>query len=122
MPKVYALPGADATTGRTHYQSFVGPKTINANPQKPLSFAQITDGTSNTVVVAEAIQPVEWTKPDDIVVNPSQPIVLGAPTSAAPTTPVLFADGAVRPLPRLFDQKMLRSLIDPADGMVVQIP
>jgi len=121
MPKVYALPGADPTTGRTHYQTFVGPKTVNANPQKGITFAQIKDGTSNTLVVAEGVQPVEWTKPDDIVVT-SQPIMLGAATSATPTTPVLFADASVRPLPRLFDQKMLRFLIDPTDGMVVQVP
>src|SRR5438552_697134 len=29
-------------------------------------FAEITDGTSNTLVVAEATEAVEWTKPDDL--------------------------------------------------------
>jgi hypothetical protein len=120
MPKIYAAPGANPVAGRTFYQTFVGPNTINPSPGKGMSFAQIRDGTTNTLIVIEGPRVVEWTRPDDIVVAPDQPIAIGG--AGLPTVQALFADGMVRHLPRQFDQKMLRSLIDPADGMIVPLP
>jgi hypothetical protein len=59
---------------------------------------------------------VEWTRPSDIEVKPNQPIVLGGDASG---TMAAYADATVRRLPRDLDQKILRWLIDPADGNVI---
>jgi hypothetical protein len=85
MPAVYASPGKQTEPGKTHLRSFVGemaflygtpPKdgnvpvlltpSIAGAPARGRPFLQISDGTSNTLAVAEAAEPVEWTKPDDL--------------------------------------------------------
>jgi hypothetical protein len=84
MPALYASPGKQAPPGKTYLRSFVGetafffgtPKNENApvlhmpalpgTPARGRRIIEITDGTSNTLAVAEATEPVEWTKPDDL--------------------------------------------------------
>src|SRR5262245_31021925 len=116
MPKIYESRNAAAPPGMTYYQSFTGPNTINKNPVRGMRMTQIVDGTSNTIIVAEAAEPVEWTRPVDIQVVPNQPILLGGDARG---TMAANADATVRRLPRNFDQKVLRWLIDPADGNVI---
>lgn len=114
MPKTYESVGKKAPPGFTYYQTFLGPNTINKNPMKGMMLQQFADGTSNTLIVAEAAQPVEWTKPADIQVTPNQPVTLGGSTPGA--TFVIFADGRVQRISQKLDQKVLHNLIDPADG------
>jgi hypothetical protein len=76
MPKVFKRPmdhrGGDTMT---HYQVFVGPGAIFEG-QKPRTLDEITlgDGYSNTVLIADALEPVPWTKPEDLPFDPSGPI------------------------------------------------
>ncbi len=115
MPKIYESVGKKAPPGFTYYQTFVGPKTINDRPSPGRAIREIPDGTSNTIILAEAVEPVEWTRPADIQILPSQPITLGG---ADPTQVIVaFADGSVRRLRRNLDQSIWRLLIDPTDGM-----
>jgi hypothetical protein len=116
MPDVYKSK-ADSKPGHTFYQTFVGPNTINKDSKQGMMMSKIIDGTTNTLVVAESTRAVEWTKPDDIEIAPNQPVVLGGADPAS--TLVAFADGSVRGLPRTLDQKILRWLIDPADGNAI---
>jgi hypothetical protein len=95
MPRAYAPPGSNGTD--THYQVFNGPQAaFNSSPQSgalrpfatgpgtagktfeagmpprfPLGF---TDGTSNTILVAEADEAVPWTKPGDLAFDPKGPL------------------------------------------------
>jgi hypothetical protein len=77
IPTVYASPGKKTPPGMTHLRSFVGetaffygmaPKGGNAPvpPVRGRQITEITDGTSNTLTVAEAVEPVEWTRPDEL--------------------------------------------------------
>jgi RNA polymerase sigma factor (sigma-70 family) len=66
MPKVYAPPGIKTPQPHsTFYRVFVGPGTVFENPQGN-RIADITDGSSNTLLVAEAGAAVPWTKPEEL--------------------------------------------------------
>jgi serine/threonine protein kinase len=73
MPKQYAVEGKSAgPPGTTHYQAVVG-TGLAWEPQPPgaqsvrrgLTLTAFTDGTANTILVAEVADPVVWSKPDD---------------------------------------------------------
>ena len=72
----------------------------------------IKDGSSNTIVVSEAVQPVEWTRPADIQVSPSQPIQLGVLADRHSRSP--DGDGSVASAVHSISRSCWP--IDPADG------
>src|SRR5262245_45109270 len=125
MPKVYAptITGKPAKPNTTYYQVFTGPDTP-FNPKTArgqgistlgLRLADMTDGTSNTILAVEGGQAVPWTKPEDIEYDASKPIPkLGGLFKES--IQVLFGDGVVRRADRKVDTKTLRMLIDPRDG------
>jgi hypothetical protein len=114
MPKVFATPNAGGT--KTCYQVFVGPGTPWAGDgrQGP-SLAQFPDGTSNTLLIAEARNPVEWTKPDDIRPGADPRLQLGKQVDAD-SFYAAMADGTVRRVPLTVSAETLRNAINPADG------
>src|SRR5439155_1388856 len=66
MPKTYAAPNAKGDPPyTTHYQVFVGPGA-GFEGKRGLRIGDFTDGTSNTILVAEAARAVPWTKPEDL--------------------------------------------------------
>ncbi len=73
MPAVYALPlgpkPADKDAKKTHIQVFTGNGAAFDGVKRAKIF-DFTDGTSNTILVALAKTPVDWTKPDDIAFDP----------------------------------------------------
>jgi Protein of unknown function (DUF1559) len=92
MPRTYAPPGTDGKAGLTYYRSIGGPNTVlppvkRGTPGQPaigVSMIQIPDGTANTMIVLEAGQPIEWTRPDDLEYVPGKPL---------PAVGGLFGDG-----------------------------
>ena len=115
MPQVYApLGGAKAEKGMTFYQIFTGPAAMQNGMRIPASFP---DGTSNTIFVVEAAEPVIWTKPQDIPFDPKKPVPkLGALFGG--DFNVVLADGSVRFIRRAkISDETLRYAIMPADGM-----
>jgi uncharacterized Zn finger protein (UPF0148 family) len=78
MPKTFqgTLPAAD---GKTAFKVFAGPGTA-FDLQRKMSFRTITDGTSNTIGVIEAGDPVEWTRPADIPFDGKTPPRITSPS------------------------------------------
>ena len=118
MPKIYADP-KKPEKNLTVYQVFVGPGAMFENqPQFKLGINSITDGTSNTLMVVEAPQPVPWTKPEDITFIPNQ-----APTRMSARWRGkflgLFGDGSVRQLEADMPTFTLQAYITRAGGEVV---
>jgi len=114
MPAVYATPAALPTLGETHYRVFVGNGAV-LDQDRSTRLAQITDGTSNTLLIVETADSVPWTKPDGIAYDPKGPLprfasFYGGAFLAA------FADGSVRTLRADLPEATLRALITRAGG------
>lgn len=93
MPKLYqgTLPAAD---GKTAFKVITGPGTA-FDPRQKMSIRTITDGTSNTIGVIEAGDPVEWTRPVDIAFDGKTPPRITSP-SGRDFVIVATLDGFVR--------------------------
>lgn len=66
MPQTYACPSAPMNRVNTCYATIVGPKSV-LGADKCVTIRDIVDGTSNTMLVAEACMlGIPWMKPQDI--------------------------------------------------------
>lgn len=120
MPRVYALPpqlGGKAKATETHYQAFVG-KGAAFDLLKGPRLQDFLDGTSNTLLVATAVAPVPWSKPDDIAFDPAADMTtkLGFFQGVAHAA---LGDGSVRALSKSIDRKTLSSLITRGGGEII---
>jgi hypothetical protein len=123
MPKVYLLPSKE-NNGQTFYRVFasvpseagsdvaafewVDPK--QRGPIRGANIAQIADGTSNTILVAEAASSVEWTKPDELIYHPKKPVpALGYIWGG--NCMILLGDGSTRSISNKLSEATLRALI-----------
>jgi hypothetical protein len=117
MPKLYAPVRVKAKAGETYYQVFVGEDALFGPKKKP-TLVGITDGTSNTGMVFEAGDPVTWSKPADLPFDQKKELPkLGGMFDGE--CHVAMCDGSVKHLKKNPDEKLMKYLIMPADGMVI---
>lgn len=116
MPKLYEAPvAAKKKDGETYYQVFTGPDTV-FNGAKKMKFTDIADGTSNTLLAAEAKDSVIWTKPDDLTVPKDKDKLPAVGGFFSNGFNVLFCDGSVRFVSLKVSPELFRSIITPAGG------
>ena len=113
MPAVYTCPSGSRTPakeGKTTYLTPRGPATIFPGAEA-VKIQDITDGTSNTILVVDASDAaaVTWTKPDDwdIAVELKAQGLFGHHPKG---TNFGFADGSVRFLKETITPKVLHDL------------
>ncbi|MBA4188010.1 MAG: hypothetical protein C0467_08325 [Planctomycetaceae bacterium] len=119
MPKVYAIPGTTPQEGtETHYRVFVGNGAGFDWVMGP-KIANITDGSSNTLMCVTAADAVPWTKPDELAFDPEKdPSKLFGAVVNGKVLIGMF-DGSVRSLKKLPKKETLKALITKGGGEVI---
>jgi len=116
MPKVFQNPLAlDTRPGYTNYRVFVGGGAgfdMKNNFSIPRDFQ---DGTSNTIMIAEAVDSVPWTKAEELMFNPKGPLPRLDNGPGRGASVALF-DASVRTLPPTISAQTLRALITRGAG------
>jgi hypothetical protein len=116
MPVAYALPrwlDDRREPHTTYFQVYVGPGAAFEG-NVGISLRDFKDGPSSTLLVVVADSPVVWTRPADLIFDPSKP----------PTRPgvkdsgviCLFGDGSVRSYANDFTDDELRAIITRSGG------
>lgn len=120
MPSAFRSARPQAAKGRTAYVVPISQGALYASLTDEPQLKDITDGTANTIMVAEVDDPhaVVWTKPDDFSFDPKDPAKgIGSPHENGFNA--AFCDGSVRLIPKTIDAKTLKALITRAGGEVV---
>jgi hypothetical protein len=122
MPTTYANPTLGDLGGKTDYLLPTGKSAMFAGTSGP-KIVEIRDGLSNTmmIVAADAAHAVEWTRPDDLKIDPKQPL-----TGLTGVHPggflAAFADGSVRFILDKTEPETLRAMFTPAGREVIALP
>jgi hypothetical protein len=115
MPKLYRDPRfqpKDEKTNLTYFQGMAGDGGIlSEKGGATLTAITNANGTSQTLMIVEAGNPVPWTKPDDYVHDLKKPLPpLGGPKPGQYFL-AAFADGHVQRIPMKTDEKTLRCMM-----------
>jgi hypothetical protein len=124
MPEVFRCPASHGHPGSTCYLALHGPQAL-FDGRAGVAIASVTDGTSQTLMVAEASRGVAWTQPTDHEYAP-----LDLSSSGAQPLPKfgsghsggfygLFGDGWTRFLRDNVREETLRALITRDGGEAV---
>jgi prepilin-type processing-associated H-X9-DG protein len=124
MPPVYACPSTPNPGTNTAYVGVFGEHCIFRG-DKPVSFREIMDGTSNTLMVGEATHAsIPWMKPVDvdITAHPSIGDPDGFSSFHVGGANFLLADGAVRFISQTINPLTLKALFTRDGGEVIPPP
>jgi uncharacterized protein (TIGR03067 family) len=122
MPKVYEPVGLGSKgAGFTYYQVVTGADTVFDGAKTAKMPGSFPDGTSNTVLVVEAKDPVIWTKPEDLVLPKKGEKMpeLGGMFNTGMN--LLLCDASVLWVRKDIEPATLRAIVTPNGGEVVDL-
>ncbi|MEM9659452.1 MAG: DUF1559 domain-containing protein, partial [Planctomycetota bacterium] len=122
MPLVYAEPSSplDPTEGRTHFLGVKGEGLFLSGKNKGRSFADLRDGTANTVAILQVSddRATFWTKPDDW--EPDKQNVMNGLGGPHPLIFLAgFCDGHIEAIAEDVDPAVFKSMLTIAGGEVI---
>ena len=119
MPAVFQTPDSPAPEGQTRLRGLMGRGAMFEGTQG-VRLEGVTDGTSNTAIIASAREPIIWTRPGELRFKSDGYLPL-LDNSNSPECLVGMADGAVREVsPK--NGMLLHTLMTRAGGEVVNWP
>ncbi len=118
MPDTFRHPSRPTRPGYTVYQAPVSDHSL-LRKTEPTRMGQITDGTSNTIMLVETATEasVPWTKPEDYNIDENDP---KAKLFSNGMTQATFGDGSVRVLAESIDIETLKALFTRDGGEVTR--
>jgi prepilin-type processing-associated H-X9-DG protein len=125
IPKVFAPPAQKSAAGTTTYLGPLGDGYLfRPKAKEGLKISDITDGTSNTIMIVETADAaaIEWTKPGDWTPDEKEPLkaLIGHYPEGFNAA---FCDGSVRFISKKVDPKSLLALLTTAGGEAIgEIP
>jgi hypothetical protein len=114
MPKVFEMPGIKAPEGMTYFQVFTGENTPFPEKGSSRFPASITDGTSQTIFIVEAAEPIHWAAPGDIKYSPRVSPLKQIGRHYGTGTLAAMGDGSVHLIPAAVTEATLRAAITPS--------
>jgi prepilin-type processing-associated H-X9-DG protein len=110
--------------GQTNYVRVVGKDTVGGMPNEAVKSSDITDGSSNTIMLVEVSGlGINWEEPRDMTVDELLDLVAkGQVSRHTGGFNVLMADGSVHFINYGIDPKTLRALLIRNDGQTVTVP
>lgn len=119
MPDVFRTPGAEGTN--TRYQIVVGPGSAFEPGQRETRIRDFRDGASYSLLVAHVgtDKAVPWTKPEDVPFDPAN--VRAMFGNVGDTLQFTAVDGSVHAIRADVPDELLRNLITPADGQIIDL-
>ncbi len=128
MPSAYKAPGSKCKPGMTNYLGLGGADGVFVRPAEGepqrfptgTRFADITDGTSNTMMIVEASDDlaITWTRPGDYAPDKENP-VKGLVGLRRGGFQAALCDGSVRFISEMVDPETLNLLFTKSDGKPV---
>jgi hypothetical protein len=124
MPAVYRSPNIKWNLeGKTTYLAPVGKALMFTGDAHGVTIKEITDGLAITILLVDGSddQAVLWTKPEDLKIDPKDPMrgLLGHYRGGFYT---VFADASVHFIPEKFDKAMLYALFTRNGGELISLP
>ena len=118
MPRIYAVDGI--ADGMTTILGIAGEEGLLAQGDRGVTFGQIVDGSSNTALYVQADSEfaTQWTKPQDIDFDPSNP-ANGVGNATASGFHAVFADGSVHFIPRTTSDETIGFILQRDDGELI---
>ena len=118
MPDFFRSDSDDVDSTNTSFFMLTGPGGV-LGQEEMTQFEDMADGSSNTMMLIEAKRQVHWSKPEDILIDPENPLPDFGGFHEGGFN-VTMADGSVHFVPENVAENLLRAYFSPAGGEIPQ--